>query len=109
MKQLRVAIDGRALVGNRTGIGVHTAEIASRLTVEPPPLIAAHAQITDREAIEHCRFAVDPAPFGLWWQLSLLPRVIERENCEVLWGPHGTIPPGLKVPSVISVHDLTSI
>src|SRR5687767_10546027 len=109
MKTLSVAIDGRALVGNRTGIGVHTAEIAARLRVEPPPLIAAHAEIRDREAIQHCRFAVDPAPFGLWWQLFSLSRVIERENCEVLWGPHGIIPPRLEVPAVVSVHDLTSI
>ena len=28
---MHVTIDGRALVGNRTGIGVHTAEIARRL------------------------------------------------------------------------------
>jgi glycosyltransferase involved in cell wall biosynthesis len=109
MKHLSVAIDGRALVGNRTGIGVHTAEIAARLAVEPPPLIAAHAAISDRESIRHCRFAVDHAPFGLWWQLFSLPRVVEREDCEVLWGPHGTLPPRLKVPAVVSVHDLTSI
>src|SRR5688500_14126403 len=105
MKHLSVAIDGRALVGNRTGIGVHTAEIAARLGVEPPPLIAAHAEIRDRDGSQPCRFAVDDAPFGLWWQLFSLPRVVEREECEVLWGPHGTIPPRLKVPAVISVRN----
>src|SRR5205085_691027 len=41
----QIIIDGRALVGHRTGIGVHTAEIARRL--DPPPLIAAHAEIED--------------------------------------------------------------
>lgn len=107
--ELNLAIDGRPLVGNRTGIGVHTAEIASRLTINPAPLIASHAPIADRQGIEHCRFFVDPAPFGVWWQLFTLARVVERERCDVLWGPHGTLPPGTKVPAVVSVHDLTSI
>ena len=50
----RVLIDGRALVGNRTGIGVHTAEIARRL--EPPPLIASHAVIENAAGLERCGF-----------------------------------------------------
>ncbi len=66
--QLPVVIDGRPLVGNRTGIGVHTAEIAARLSVQPAPLIASHAPIENRQGIDHCRFQVDPMPFGVLWQ-----------------------------------------
>ena len=106
---LPVAIDGRALVGNRTGIGVHAAEIASRLGVEPPPLIASHSEITDREGLESCSFVVDRAPNGVLWQQAILPRVIVREGCDVLWGPHATLPMSLTIPAVVSIHDLTSI
>jgi glycosyltransferase involved in cell wall biosynthesis len=102
---LDVVIDGRPLVGNRTGIGVHTAEIARRLTVEPPPLIASHAPIDDRSGIEHCRFRVDRSPLGVLWQQTVLARM----RADVLWCPHGTLPLASHVPAVISMHDLTTI
>ena len=103
--QLEVVIDGRPLVGNRTGIGVHTAEIARRLGVEPPPLIASHAPIEDRTGIEHCRFRVDPMPLGVLWQQTKLAHI----GADVLWCPHGTLPLASRVPAVISMHDLTTI
>ncbi|MEA2490403.1 MAG: hypothetical protein QOH21_2195 [Acidobacteriota bacterium] len=103
---MRVLIDGRALVGHRTGIGVHTAEIARRLEVEPRPLIASHAVIEDREGLDHCRFRVDRAPLGVIWQQLLLPRIGEAD---VLWGPHGTLPIAWRRPAVITLHDFTSL
>jgi glycosyltransferase involved in cell wall biosynthesis len=102
---LEVVIDGRPLVGNRTGIGVHTAEIARRLAVEPPPLIASHAPIDDRTGIEHCRFRVDRSLLGVLWQQTVLARM----RADVLWCPHGTLPLASRVPAVISMHDLTTI
>ena len=106
--QLRVVIDGRALVGRRTGIGVHTAEIARRLPFDPAPLIAAHTEIEDRKGIEACRFSASGPGPGVLWQQLVLPRIARREG-DVLWGPHGTLPLSAGVPGVISMHDLTSI
>jgi glycosyltransferase involved in cell wall biosynthesis len=99
-----VVIDGRPLVGHRTGIGVHTAEIARRL--DPPPLIASHAEIDDKTGIERCAFRVDGMPYGVLWQQLVLPK-IARDG--VLWGPHGTIPLTLRTPSVITLHDFTAL
>lgn len=102
---MRLVIDGRPLVGNRTGIGVHTAEIARRLGIEPPPLLASHAEITDREGLEHCTFRVDRTSLGVLWQQVKLPRI----DGDVLWGPHGTLPLTVRLPAVATVHDFTSI
>jgi len=102
---MRLVIDGRPLVGNRTGIGVHTAEIARRLDLDAPPLIASHAAIADREGLEHCAFRVDPSPLGALWQQTTLARI----EGDVLWGPHGTLPLAGHVPAVATVHDFTSI
>jgi glycosyltransferase involved in cell wall biosynthesis len=102
---MEVIIDGRALVGSRTGIGVHTAEIARRLAVDPPPLIATHAEIADRQGLERCRFAVDRYPLGVLWQQLHLPKIAG----DVVWGPHGTLPMALKTPAVVTIHDFTSI
>lgn len=105
-RELRVIVDGRPLVAPRSGIGVHTAEIAGRLDVTPPPLIASHAEIVNRQAIERCRFRVDRALNGIVWQQFVLPRIA---NADVLWGPHGTIPVMLKIPAVVTLHDFTSV
>jgi glycosyltransferase involved in cell wall biosynthesis len=102
---LTVTIDGRPLVGNRTGIGVHTAEIARRLGVDSP-LIASHAEIADQSGLERCRFRVDPMPLGVMWQQLVLPRIA---NSGVLWGPHGTLPLALRIPSVATLHDFSSL
>jgi len=106
LRELSVIVDGRPLVPPRSGIGVHTAEIARRLAVSPPPLIASHAEITNKDGIESCRFRVDRAPNGILWQQFLLPRIADAD---VLWGPHGTIPLGLRIPAVVTLHDFSSI
>ncbi|HSP15898.1 MAG TPA: glycosyltransferase family 1 protein [Thermoanaerobaculia bacterium] len=101
----RVVIDGRPLVGNRTGIGVHTAEIAGRLPFDPRPLIASHTPIENRDGIEQCRFEVNRFPFGVAWQQFALPRI----SGDVFWGPHGTLPVTLDKPAIVTLHDFTSI
>jgi glycosyltransferase involved in cell wall biosynthesis len=102
--ELRVLVDGRALVGERTGIGVHTAEIARRLPVAVT--IASHAPIENRDGIEGCAFRVDRAVNGVVWQQLRLPRI---GDADVLWGPHGTLPLAGKLPAVVTLHDFTSL
>ncbi|HVG25027.1 MAG TPA: glycosyltransferase family 1 protein [Thermoanaerobaculia bacterium] len=100
---MNVLIDGRPLVGNRTGIGVHTAEIARRLPFDVT--IGAHAEIADRTGLENARLAIRPMPLGVLWQQLVLPRL----DADVLWGPHGTLPLAWKKPAVVTLHDFTSI
>jgi glycosyltransferase involved in cell wall biosynthesis len=100
---VNLLIDGRPLVGNRTGIGVHTAEIARRL--DGDVTIASHAEIADRTGIERLRFRVDRYPLGVLWQQLMLPRL----DADVLWGPHGTLPMAWTKPAVVTLHDFTSI
>src|SRR5687767_9686811 len=105
LASMRVVIDGRALVGNRTGIGVHTAEIARRLDVGTAPVIGSHIGISDRSGLEHCTFAVDRYPLGVIWQQMAMPGI----DGDVVWGPHGTLPLTLRKPAVVTVHDYSSI
>jgi glycosyltransferase involved in cell wall biosynthesis len=100
---VNLLIDGRPLVGNRTGIGVHTAEIARRLPFDMT--LASHAEIGYREGLEQLRFRVDPMPLGVLWQQVKLPRI----DADVLWGPHGTLPLAWKKPAIVTLHDFTSI
>ncbi len=100
---MRLLIDGRPLVGNRTGIGVHTAEIARRLPFDAT--IASHAPIEDKDGLEHLRFRVDRTPLGVLWQQLKLPRI----DGDALWGPHGTLPLAWRKPAIVTLHDFTSI
>ncbi len=106
----RLIVDGRALVGQRTGIGVHTAEIAARLSLDEPAIIASHRPVVDRSGIENLRFDHStPLRPGLLWQQTRLAGVAARYHDAVLWAPHGTLPMTCAVPSVVTIHDLTSI
>jgi alpha-1,3-rhamnosyl/mannosyltransferase len=100
---MKVVIDGRPLVGNRTGIGVHTAEIARRLPFET--IIASHKEIEDKSGLERSAFCVRRSAFGVAWQQLNLPHI----DGDVLWGPHGTLPLRTRIPSVVTLHDFTSI
>ena len=91
--------------GNRTGIGVHTAEIARRLDVDPPPLIASHAEIADRAGLERCAFRVD----RIVARRAVAAAHAAAIDADVLWGPHGTLPLAWKQPAVVTLHDFTSI
>lgn len=103
-----VAVDGRPLVGNRTGIGVHTAEIASRLS-RTKPILLTHRAIDDRSGIEDVEAVVQRFAPGVAWQQLLLARLANRNRADLLWAPHGTIPWNLRIPSVVTIHDFTSI
>jgi glycosyltransferase involved in cell wall biosynthesis len=109
MPRVNLVIDARPLVGSRTGIGVHTAEIARRLAIAPPPLLASHAPIENRDGLERCRFRVDESTLGVFWQQIKLPRIAAEERAAVVWGPHGTLPLTLRAPAVVTLHDFTSI
>lgn len=101
----RVVVDGRPLIGNRTGIGVNTAEILKRLHFDPAPIIGAPADIVDRSGFEHCEVRVQRAGFGVLWQQVVLPRIAG----DVVWGVYGTLPLALRKPAVVSLNDLTPI
>jgi glycosyltransferase involved in cell wall biosynthesis len=111
----RIVIDGRALAGHRTGIGVHTAEIARRLTGndagEPRPIIASHVPIDDREGLQSCEWISGGVPSqpGVVWQQLALPRIAARQHADVVWGPHGTLPLMMREPGVATLHDFTSM
>lgn len=105
---MRLVIDGRPLVGERSGIGVHTAEIARRLDLGDPVVIASHAPI-EIEPDSRIELDLRRSRPGVWWQQRHLPGVASDWGADVIWGPHGTLPLVSKVPGVVTVHDLTSI
>ncbi len=109
-----VAVDVRALVGLRTGIGVHTAALLSRLLAEPDLgfLALSHRPpegISDL-LVRGLRCEQQPAPLGILWQQLRLPRRLGRGDVHAFWSPLFTLPlRRLSVPAVVTVHDLSPI
>ena len=112
MPRVKVGIDARALLGERTGIGVYTAHIAAGLSAEPgvdvtlfaPRAIRCRAGIPDRVRAKTGRHA-----FGTVWLQTRLARELAAEGCDVLLSAVTIAPARIALPYVPVVHDLTPI
>jgi glycosyltransferase involved in cell wall biosynthesis len=109
---VKVGIDARALLTERTGIGVYTENVARELArldgvavdlftprpLQPrppmPPAVAFHN---------------DQHRFGIVWLQTHLPFQLERQGCDVLLAALTIAPVNCPVASVPVVHDLTPL
>ncbi len=55
----------------------------------------AHVPILDRSL-----------PWRIWWQQAVLPKMLERNRCNLLFSPGGTLPRYVSVPSVTMSQNL---
>ncbi|MGH9464658.1 MAG: glycosyltransferase family 4 protein, partial [Thermoanaerobaculia bacterium] len=108
-----MAVDVRALVGGRTGIGVYTEALLARLLDEPDLGFVAMAhrppEGIETLAARGLRCETQAAPLGILWQQLRLPRRLARGDVDLLWSPLFTLPLFLPVPAVVTVHDLTPV
>lgn len=108
-----VAVDLRALIGPRTGIGIHTESLLRELLAHHPfDLVGLSHRPPD--AVEELqamglRCEHQSAPLGVLWQQLRLPRRLGRGDVDLFWSPLLTLPWRCPVPSVVTVHDLTPV
>ncbi|HET9471587.1 MAG TPA: glycosyltransferase family 1 protein [Usitatibacter sp.] len=109
---MKVGIDARALLSERTGIGVYTAHIAAGLSAQPgvevtlfaPRAIGSRAGIPARVRSRTGRHA-----FGTIWVQTHLARELAADGCDVLLSAVTIAPARIGLPYVSVVHDLTPI
>ncbi|HET7452228.1 MAG TPA: glycosyltransferase family 1 protein [Thermoanaerobaculia bacterium] len=109
---MKVGIDARALLSERTGIGVYTAHIAAGLSAQPgvevtlfaPRAIGSRAGIPSRVRSRTGRHA-----FGTLWVQTHLARELAADGCDVLLSAVTIAPARIGLPYVSVVHDLTPI
>jgi len=111
MRAMRVGIDARALLAERTGIGVYTQEIARGLSAVPgvEVILFAPKEIPLGAVPPGVRTRTDRYPFGTVWVQTLLPRRLAEESVDVLLSAVTIAPARLSIPSVPVVHDLTPL
>lgn len=107
---MKVAIDGRALLTERTGIGTYTRGIAAGLSERPGDLVRLFSPRPLPDSSEPGPWTVqcDGHRSGMIWAQTTLPRRVREWGGDVLLAAL-TIGPGFaSFPFVSVVHDLTA-
>ncbi len=93
---MRVAIDAQLAVGTSTGIGEYVRGLIDAL------------RVAGIEAVELSDPKIDPWRFDrrVFWDQVLLPQRARSAGADLLHCASGTVPLGLTMPCVVTVHDI---
>lgn len=108
---MRIAIDAREMTGHSTGVGRYLSEILRAWG--QLPAAAAHDFIlcaSEPVAMPHSPLrlsTIAQAGSGTMWEQWTLPALITRANADVLFAPAYTAPLWCRVPTVLTIHDVS--
>jgi len=109
---VRIAIDGRELVGRRTGVGRYLSELLAAWGTLPAA--AAHEFVLcSHERVDQASYKglnvscmVSPGS-GTIWEQRALPKLVTSASADVLFSPGYTCPLWCRVPIVLVIHDVS--
>ena len=116
---MRIGIDGRELLGRRTGVGRYLASLCAEWSGDPayaghellvytprplPPEAPFPTRTGPGARLHH---ATIPGAGGPWWEQSSLARRAADDRLDVFFGPGYSVPLILDVPSVVTLHDVS--
>ncbi len=107
---MRIAIDARALLGQKTGIGTYTRGVAKELAGRPDTAVGLFLPrpLADApDGLGPVTIHADRSRFGMLWVQTTLPRRIEAWRATALLAALTIAPAWGEVPVVSVVHDLT--
>lgn len=113
---MKIGFDGKRATNNLTGLGNYSRSLIAHLAQFFPqnqyfiytPKIKAKPQISSFLGIKNV-FAKTPDSPGLLWRTLGIKKQLVRDGIELFHGLSHEIPAGLhllKIPSVVTVHDL---
>jgi len=110
---MRIGIDARELSGRATGVGRYLSGLLNEWARPGHEagrhefvLYAAGAIGAELDARRFGTRLIPGAPGTLWEQFRL-PRAIPQDHLDVWFGPAYTAPLSLKLPTVITIHDVS--
>jgi glycosyltransferase involved in cell wall biosynthesis len=109
---VKIAIDARALLQERTGIGTYTFAIARGLAARPNLSVGLFAPRPFPASVDGSgmfSLQTDHHPFGILWLQSTLPQRISRWGADVLVSALTIGPARGETPFLSTVHDLTPL
>lgn len=105
---IRVGVDARPLCYPNTGIGQYTFQILQRLASLPD--IKLHLYSRDKPLIRlpeaNYRYLDQAVTPGALFAQTAFPIWSRKDSIKVFWSPRHHLPLMLKVPSVVTIHDL---
>lgn len=111
---MRVLLDVSAVPEYPVGAGVYTVELARGLAASGAVDLVLLARRDDGARWESIAPGAEvhpvvpgPRPARLAWEQLAAPRVASRLGIDCWHGPHYTMPLRVRVPAVVTVHDLT--
>lgn len=106
---MNVAVDARALLSERTGIGVYTEQIARGLAALPDVDVTLFAPRPLPAPVAGVASRADCNTYGTLWLQTRLARRLAEARADVLLAAVTIVPARLDIPAVPVVHDLTPI
>ena len=117
---MRIAVDARELLGQRTGVGRYLAELCAQwatLPADAPYHFELYAHVPgDTPEVLGDPFDRDRGPFSyrpvlgsgdVWWEQHDFARALRIDQPDVLFAPGYTAPLGIPMPVVLTVHDIS--
>jgi glycosyltransferase involved in cell wall biosynthesis len=109
---MRIGIDARELCGRATGVGRYLSGLLAEWAGDDAARrheFVLYAAAPIAMSLDARRFptrivAGHPAT---WWEQVDLPRAVASDHLEVWFAPGYTAPLGLRVPTVVAIHDLS--
>lgn len=113
MKKATIGVDLRALVGSPSGIGFFTLSMLRQLAESGLGryIGMAHRPVYGEDELKQdgVRCEYKSAPLGVLWQQLVVPRRLRQGDIDLFWSPLLTLPLGLDLPTVVTIHDLTPL
>ncbi len=118
---MRIGIDARELLGNRTGVGRYLAALCAEWRGLPPdgphqfvlygPAPGDSPAVLGapfaREANGPFRYEAVPGDGGTWWEQTRLAAAVNASAPHVLFAPGYAAPLRARPPVVVTIHDIS--
>ena len=108
---MRVSVDVSAVPAQPVGAGRYTVELVRALAGRDDVLLTLIARTDDGERWALAGDVVASVPISrplrLAWEQAAMPRLLARIGVGVHHGPHYTMPERARIPTVVTIHDLT--
>jgi glycosyltransferase involved in cell wall biosynthesis len=111
---MRIGIDARELCGRATGAGRYLSGLLSAWAADETArrhsfVLYTPESLAVRLDARHFPTRLVPKAFGIWWEQVRLPRVAAADHLDVFFAPAYTAPLALRVPTVVTIHDVSFV
>ncbi len=120
-RPLRIGVDARELLGNRTGVGRYLAALCAEWRALPslgphefvlfgqapgdtPAVLGAPFE---GEGNGPFRYQTVPGDGGTWWEQTRLAAAVNASEPDVLFAPGYAAPLRARMPVVVTIHDVS--